>query len=113
MINYYFQDLHEVINYFPNQQIHENFLYDRDDMGITATMNKLCRRVNKCNDVLFTWFPKGVPMGAIVIQTRFAECTESAEVATSVLRECQQSWALGMRQHFNTQNRHGFYSILK
>ena len=24
-----------------------------------------------------------------------------------ILRECQQSWALGMRQHFNTQNRHG------
>ena len=25
----------------------------------------------------------------------------------SAIRECQQSWALGMRQHFNTQNRHG------
>ena len=24
-----------------------------------------------------------------------------------ILWECQQSWALGMRQHFNTQNRHG------
>jgi hypothetical protein len=24
-----------------------------------------------------------------------------------ILRECQQSWALGLRQHFNTQNRHG------
>jgi hypothetical protein len=22
-------------------------------------------------------------------------------------KECQQSWTLGMRQHFNTQNRHG------
>ena len=46
-------------------------------------------------------------MGAIVIRRRYDEGTESAEVATSVLRECQQSWALGMRQHFNTKNRHG------
>jgi hypothetical protein len=27
-----------------------------DDMGITATMNKLRHRVYKCNDVLFTFF---------------------------------------------------------
>jgi hypothetical protein len=30
--------------------------YDRDDMCITATMNKLRHRVYKCNDVLFTFF---------------------------------------------------------
>jgi hypothetical protein len=30
-------EIHVVINYFPNRQIHENFLsYDRDDMCITA-----------------------------------------------------------------------------
>ena len=27
-----------------------------DDMGITATMDKLRHRVYKCNDVLFTFF---------------------------------------------------------
>ena len=30
--------------------------YDRDDMCITATMNKLRHHVYKCNDVLFMFF---------------------------------------------------------
>jgi hypothetical protein len=33
--------------------------YDRDDMCIAATMNKLRHRVYKCSDVLFTFFYSG------------------------------------------------------
>jgi hypothetical protein len=40
------------------------------------------KQTNKTN-------PKVVPMGAIVIRTRFDEGTESAEVATSVLAAIQ------------------------
>ena len=29
------------------------------------------------------------------------------DVITRIIQSCQQSWALGMRQHFKTQNRHG------